>query len=223
MTTCLNSEDINELVTALSKAQGEITPASKDNLNPHFKSKYADLNSVWNACRSALSKNGLAVLQSTTTQDGQLVLVTTLAHASGQWMRSYMPVITQRNDAQGLGSALTYTRRYSLAAIVGVAPDDDDDGEASKRVPVSNKQPPKAEVKIISKDQAGELYEMLMQCDSAFVTNTLAFCKKNGYGEDLSRLSIEMFDRLSKAIFTNLEKCKADLHSESDSDEAMEA
>jgi hypothetical protein len=133
----LQSENINELITSLSKAQGKMTAAAKDSANPFFKSKYADLSSVWNACREALSENGLAVIQTMNHMpEGDMMLVTTLGHSSGQWMRSYLPIKIKdtknekTNELQLLGSCLTYLRRYALAAIVGVAPDEDDDGNS---------------------------------------------------------------------------------------------
>lgn len=128
----LQSENINELALALSKAQGSMGFAKTDKIHPHYKSKYADLASVWDACRAPLSENALAVVQGTTpAEGGTWMLVTTLAHSSGQWMRSYMPIITQKSDSQSFGSAVTYTKRYSLAAMVGVSTGEDDDGEAA--------------------------------------------------------------------------------------------
>ena len=126
------SDNINELILALSKAQGSLGAAKKDKKNPFFKSNYADLSSVWDACRAALSSNQLAVVQGASqAEDGSWMLVTTLAHSSGQWMRSCMPIITQKTDSQSLGSAITYTKRYSLSAMVGVSTGEgeDDDGE----------------------------------------------------------------------------------------------
>ncbi len=125
------SEQINEIAAALAKAQGEIKGAAKDSTNPHFKSRYADLASVWDACRAALSKNGLSVVQIPDTTSDGVFLYTTIAHSSGQWFRGVMPVRPVQDTPQGLGSALTYARRYSLASMVGVAPDDDDDGNAA--------------------------------------------------------------------------------------------
>ena len=129
----LQSEQINELATALSKAQAEIMPALKDSANPFFKSKYADLESVWSACREPLTKQGLCVFQSVTSIEGQLTLITTLAHGSGQYMRSIAPIITAKMDPQGIGSAISYFRRYSLAALVGVVQSDDDAEAAQPR------------------------------------------------------------------------------------------
>ena len=127
------SENINELATALAKAQGEITGALKDSANPFFKSKYADLASCWDACRAALSKNGLAVTQFPTTDPTGTYLVTSLLHSSGQWMRSSLLVQPKDDTPQAMGSALTYARRYALTAIVGVAQVDDDGNAASGR------------------------------------------------------------------------------------------
>ena len=127
------SEIINELASALSKAQGEMQAAIKDKVNPFYKSSYADLGSVWDAARPVLSKYGLCVMQTTelAPDRDQIIMVTTLAHTSGQWMKSYLPLRTTKNDSQGIGAALTYLRRYSLSAIVGVVCDDDDDGETA--------------------------------------------------------------------------------------------
>jgi hypothetical protein len=128
------SEQINELATALAKAQGEITGALKDSANPFFKSKYADLASCWDACRSALSKNGLAVTQFPTTEATGVCLVTTLLHSSGQWMRASLSVHPKDDTPQAMGSALTYARRYALTAVVGVSQVDDDGNAASGKV-----------------------------------------------------------------------------------------
>ena len=130
----MQSENIAELAAALSKAQGEITGALKDSSNPFFKSKYADLASCWDACRKQLAANGLSVIQTTEAfADDRLMLVTTLAHSSGQWVRGFLPVLTKDNSPQAQGSGLTYARRYALAAIVGLAQIDDDAEAAQAR------------------------------------------------------------------------------------------
>lgn len=129
------SAEIGELAAALAIAQGEITGALKDSENPFFKSKYADLASVWDACRTSLSKNQLAVIQVPSTGDnGAAVVTTTLAHKSGQWMRGSIALMPVKSDPQGMGSAYTYARRYALAAMVGVAQVDDDANAASGKV-----------------------------------------------------------------------------------------
>lgn len=126
----MQSDQINELMTALSKAQGIMKPAIKDSTNPHFKSSYADLASVWEACRDALSKNGLAITQTMDLLGDKQVLVTMLGHISGQFMKSVIALPIQRPGSQELGSCLSYCRRYALAAIVGVYQDDDDGEKA---------------------------------------------------------------------------------------------
>jgi hypothetical protein len=145
----IQSESINELMGALAKAQGIMSGAAKDSSNPFFKSKYADLSSVWNACRESLSQHGLCVSQTMNMdEEGSMCIITTLAHSSGQWMRSYLPIkITPEpgkkiNELQVLGSALTYLRRYALAAIVGVCPDEDDDGNAAVGYSTQKAPPP---------------------------------------------------------------------------------
>jgi len=124
------SEQINELTKALSKAQSEIKGAKQDSKNPYFKSDYADLTSIWNACKDAITLQGLAVIQTLEYVENKIILVTTLAHSSGQWIKSYMPIMATKLDPQGIGSALTYARRYALSSIVGVCPADDDGEEA---------------------------------------------------------------------------------------------
>jgi hypothetical protein len=133
----MQSESIAALAAALSKAQADITGALKDSSNPFFKSKYADLASCWDACRKQLAANGLCVIQTTGMTDAGLVLITTLAHSSGEWMRGVLPVVTKDNGPQAQGSGITYARRYALAAIVGLA-QIDDDAEAAQARPFTN-------------------------------------------------------------------------------------
>lgn len=126
------SESIGKLALALSKAQAEMRPAIKDAVNPHFKSKYADLASVWEAARAPLAKQELTVVQlPTESEEGRVALTTVLMHSSGEYIGSTYSTRLVKNDAQGVGSALTYLRRYALAAILGIVADEDDDGNAA--------------------------------------------------------------------------------------------
>jgi hypothetical protein len=131
------SEQINELATALAKAQGEIENASKNAANPHFKSKYADLAEVINTVRPVFSRHGLSVTQFPSFAEGLASVETVLMHSSGQWMSGLASAGVTKQDAQGVGSAITYLRRYSLAAVAGIAQEDDDAnaavGPATKR------------------------------------------------------------------------------------------
>jgi hypothetical protein len=125
------SPEIDKLAAALSKAQGKIEAAVKDSANPFFKSKYADLASVWAAIRQPLTENGLSIVQEPSSKNGLVAVTTTLLHSSGQYTRSTLEVPVGKQDAQGYGSAITYVRRYQLQAIAGVAPEDDDGNAAS--------------------------------------------------------------------------------------------
>ena len=127
------SESIKELASALSKAQGEFAGAAKDSTNPHFKSKYADLESVVAAIKPHLSENCLSFIQTSHNDSGCAAIETIILHASGEWIScGVVSVPVSKADAQGYGSAMTYARRYSLAAAFGVAPEDDDGNAASK-------------------------------------------------------------------------------------------
>lgn len=135
----MQSESIGKLALSLSKAQGKIRAAEEDSTNPFLKNKYASLNSVWDAIRAALSENELAVTQLPTVDGGNVILTTILMHSSGEFITSeiHAPVMDEkgRSILQGIGSALTYLRRYALAAMVGVTSDEDVDGNPPKPAP----------------------------------------------------------------------------------------
>jgi hypothetical protein len=141
------SESIKELATALATAQGEMRGAVKDTANAFFKSKYADLSSVVDAIRAPLSNNGLSFVQAVVPSDADEICVETfLMHTSGEWLSGgvlALPVI--KADAQGYGSAMTYARRYSLSALVGIAPEDDDGNAAAGAKPAARAVEPKQE------------------------------------------------------------------------------
>ena len=126
------SENINELGAALALAQAEMGHAAKDAVNPHFRSKYANLASIIDACRGALTKNAIAVIQSPAMdRENRTVSVTTrLVHSSGQWVEGELEAEVAKTDPQAIGSAITYLRRYGLAALTSVASDDDDGAAA---------------------------------------------------------------------------------------------
>lgn len=142
-----NSEQINELAVALNKAQADFMVAKKDAKNPFFKSKYATLNAVYEAVAEALLKNGLSVIQPIVGD----AVETTIIHTSGQFITSSCPIVcAKQNDPQAMGSAITYARRYSLASLLGVMTDEDDDGEKAMARPSPKptvKDAPKAEKK----------------------------------------------------------------------------
>jgi hypothetical protein len=125
------SVDIEALAESLCKAQAQIEGAMKDTLNPHFNRKYADLASVWEACRKPLTDNGLSVLQPVRSTGKKVSVTTLLMHKSGQWIDCSLELEAVQNTPQAVGSAITYGRRYGLASMVGIAPEDDDGNAAS--------------------------------------------------------------------------------------------
>jgi len=124
------SPGTGKIAEALAHAQAEMEGAAKDSMNPHFKSPYADLASVRNACRP-LSRHGIAILQPTTADGARVTVTTLLLHVSGEWVSESLTLTAGANTPQAVGSAITYGRRYGLSAMVGIAPEDDD-GEAAE-------------------------------------------------------------------------------------------
>lgn len=142
------SDQIGQLAAALAAAQGSLEDAAKDSTNPHFRSKYADLASIREAVRDPLSKNGLAYTQLLGFEDGKATCTTVLMHKSGEYIGSTLAIPVAQANAQTIGSAQTYARRYSLMAIVGIAPSEDDDGNGAvqsspDRAPLRQADPPK--------------------------------------------------------------------------------
>lgn len=120
-----------ELFAALSTAQGEIENADKNAANPHFKSKYADLAEVLNTIRPVFAKHGLSLTHSTEFDGSRVSVVTLLAHKSGGYITGTASCVPAKTDAQGVGSATTYLRRYSAAGMAGIAQEDDDGNAAA--------------------------------------------------------------------------------------------
>lgn len=128
--TSYHSDSVKEIAAALAKAQALITNAPKRSMNSHFEKPYADLADVWSVCRGPLSANALSVAQLPRVEDKIVTVRTMLMHSSGEWIASDTSCPAERLSAQGVVSMITYLRRAGLAAMVGVAPgDDDDDGE----------------------------------------------------------------------------------------------
>lgn len=157
------SETISTLAASLVKAQREIEGAAKDKTNPHYRSKYADLASVADACKPALNRHGIAYVQAPEpSESGTLALTTMLVHESGEWISGTCTMPLPKNDPQGYGSAMTYARRYALAAMVGVCPEDDDAEAATPKTAPSNKAADQRP-KLASASQVKELEELAAQ------------------------------------------------------------
>ena len=130
-----HSDQVNEIAAALAKAQAQMKAAVKDSINPHFKSRYADLAAVLDAVRGPLSTNGIAIVQGVEADETAATVTTLLAHISGQWVKSSLRLPAPQANAQGFGSAVTYARRYLLSAMAGIAQDDDDGNAAAEHEP----------------------------------------------------------------------------------------
>jgi hypothetical protein len=130
------------IATALAKAQANMGKAIKANKNDHFRSKYADLGNVMDACLPALNEVGIALIQPTGTDERGNFVETILIHGeSGEQLSCRVPLILGKNDMQGFGSAVTYARRYGLMAMAGIAPEDDDGNAAAASAPKGKPAP----------------------------------------------------------------------------------
>ena len=172
------SESIASLAAALSKAQAAIQPALKDKTNPAFRSHYATLESVVEACRDSLAKNDLAVLQFPCDHEAadRVALRTMLLHKSGEFVEETVSTRITKCDPQGVGSALTYLRRYSLASIVGVTTTEDDDGNAASQSQPSRQTAPAPQPERPA-TSAPRITPNIAPADTVAWTGTLAYVK----------------------------------------------
>lgn len=154
-----HSESIAKLADALARAHAEFEPVKKEVKNTFFKNKYADLSALIDATGKGLSKNGLAVIQSPgkLTEANRVLLTTILIHSSGEWLSDELDMPVSKPDAQGVGSALTYARRYAYGAILNIAGENDDDGNAASGLEVDKKSEKqfKKEYEAKTDDQTG--------------------------------------------------------------------
>jgi len=143
-----HSESIAKLAAALSAFQSEVKDPARDGENPHFRSKYVQIDGLLAAVRPILAKHGLSVIQSTGGNGQDISVTTEIMHTSGEWIRTDALILKAvKADPQGAGSAVTYGRRYSLSAALGVAWDDDDDGNAASNPPTKAKTKSKTPTK----------------------------------------------------------------------------
>jgi hypothetical protein len=192
--TFATSATTAKLDEALAKAQANIHNAAKDKDNPAFRgSKYADLASIWDACREALGTNGIAVSQWVLhSDDNRLHIVTRVAHC-GEWIQARFSLPVGKCDAQGYGSAVTYARRYALAAAVGVAPDDDDDGNAAS-AGVENKKPgkkPQSKAPDIAPPKRDEKVEAARSAMVELSKRVLATATELGWKRDIATIAAQ--------------------------------
>ena len=187
------SEQINELAAALAQAQGMMGNAVMNRINPHFKSKYADLAAIFDASRKPLSANGLAIVQ--TIENG--VLHTRLLHTSGQWIASEHP-LPMSGRPQEIGSALTYARRYSLSALIGIAADEDDDATGAEKTHRANGKPA---VELLNADQMEYVWEKAREyCDPDVQQEWIELLVKTLGHDTLAEVPASLFDTLRQKI-----------------------
>lgn len=153
---------IGKIAAALAKAQGAMKGAAKDSANPFFKSKYADLASVWEDCRGPLSANEIAVFQMPSTAGKRVTVTTLLAHPSDQWLENELEMESKDASPQGIGSAITYARRYALASMAGVYQTDDDAEAAHGRATQSNGHPARQPAELDGQELTNEKREMYL-------------------------------------------------------------
>jgi len=143
------SETTSEIATALAKAQGQIDDAAKSTINPHFRMKYADIAAVRAAIREPLSVNDLCIVQAPRTVEGGVEVETMIMHKSGEYMAETLKMPLAKHDAQGVGSAITYARRYGIMSMLCLASDDDDGNAAVESA--KDTKPEKADPDTIKK------------------------------------------------------------------------
>jgi hypothetical protein len=182
-----------ELFAALATAQGEMENATKGSINPHFRSKYADLAEVLNTIRPVFSKHGLSLTQSTGFDGAMVHVDTVVAHASGGFLVSRASCVPAKSDAQGVGASTTYLRRYSAAAMGGIAQEDDDGQSAAH-----NRKPaaPEAPRPVIPADRMEVLKEV-----AAYI--------KDGIAREDDAAVLEAWQGLSEEEMSELWTAKA--------------
>lgn len=206
------SAERGALAKAMAKAQGELGPVLKDKTNPAFRSKYADLGAVLEAVLPALNGAGLSLIQSP-SYDGSLVGVTSiLLHESGEWMEATLHMKPVKMDPQGIGSCITYARRYAALAIAGAAPEDDD-GNAASAAPDRGQKVPRGDVAPLdssmsakdAKDLHGKLSRGIQNCESVDALKSWA----KAWNEQLDELPEEYADDLRGLYARRRDELKA--------------
>jgi len=165
MSELTHSAEVGELAKALAAARKKFKAVKKEQTNPFFKSKYADLSAVIDATEEALAEHGLSVVQSPIMDTDRAGVTTMLIHESGQWMRGDLLLPLAKGDAQGVGSAITYARRYSYQGVVNVAAETDDDanaasGKSAEAKAATMPKPPKKAEQIPLKPNGEETFKV---------------------------------------------------------------
>jgi len=190
------SPSITTIAAVLPKAQAEIKGAVKDATNPHFKSRYADLTSVIEACKAALNKHGITFLQPVRSGESGVVVETVLLHTSGEWISDELELPVSKNDAQGVGSAITYGRRYGLQSMVGI-PAEDDDGNAAAKSPADRVLARPADAKQVAVDALAAMPEDEQKFLRDEAINVIDAHENGGAAEYLRSLNLDNEEKLA--------------------------
>lgn len=136
------STSFKEIIPDLIKAQKELKPVLKKGTNPHFRSDYAEYEDVIEEIKRVLNKNNMWITHPTHFESEKLIMETVIIHTSGEWVSTELPIINKVGTDQGLGSSITYTKRYSAEALMGVSTIKDDDGNAATKHPETPEEKP---------------------------------------------------------------------------------
>lgn len=208
------SDQINEIAKAMAKIQNEMRPASKSAKNPFFKSTYSDIASIWDSFRDPMTKYEVTVWQDVISTETNVSVLTRLVHSSGQWVE-FGPITIPlvKKDAQAVGSAISYAKRYALSASIGVVSgEEDDDGESAVGRGKSAYDTKPTQVQPDAKVDEMEcmtLEDLFSKTDETFQKN-FSTHMKNVWGiADFKDLKKEHFNTAFQGMQRNIEKNKA--------------
>jgi len=200
----LTSDTIQKIAPALVEIQKEIENPHKNSENPHFRNKYADLAEIINTMREVCAKHGVTVIQSTGMNGDRCTVTTMLLHTSGEFIRSEAESPLPKQDPQGVGSATTYLRRYSLAAMLCLAQEDDDANTASKGTPKTQRPTPKQTDEPDMRElgiKAVEEWAGLDRKEKEIFSDAISFCIKEATGKTpTGRVADETWKAVTKMI-----------------------
>lgn len=189
------SEEVDKLIVDLIGLLNEQDDPLKDTTNPAFKSKYADLDAVFRVTRKICAAHRFGLLQAVLDSSSSLVIVrTVLIHASGQWIATDINLPVMKGDPQGIGSAITYAKRYGAQILTGRASEDDDGNAASKKP--TTPATPAAEVKKITEAQALEIAALIQESKA----NGEKFRQHFGFAGDLTNLPADRYEEAIEAL-----------------------
>ena len=210
----MTEKTINKFAAAFIAAQSQMGDAKKDSTNPFFRNKYADLNSVREACVPALNANGIAVLQPIVQVDGKNFVKTLLLHESGESMECLTEILfAKQNDPQAQGSGITYARRYGLQSLVNIGAGDDDGNKAAEKPKSEPKKEPTKNAFGLSKDgdlaSGADMTETQKKMNEADFSGLKAIIENCG---SIEELQIIWEDKKNVAIVNKLKKYELKLH-----------